>query len=320
MKSLTNKLVMSVLALVLTGVALSVGVLAWFTVNNTANIKQFSGTVQTGEGFYISADGATWVNTIDVSTLVNGVTFQGLTASTDGKTLSNLSGQTGTDIAGQFITFNLYFVGDDGLGSVNVTSITLESEAETSWIPGQEVPHTQSASDGNAPVKRSASDAARVAFIDLIATAANAIVFENPVGGTNTKGKGTLDLDNLALGMNQAVIYYNHFESNPPITQTMFNAAHAYSTVETGSPLTDETGSPLTQAITTLKTQTDPGAAALIAGIQGWNVPDAVTGVIGTDYVVGGVTVRVWIEGWDQEALNAILSGQINVTINFEAA
>ena len=57
MKSLTNKLVMSVLALVLTGVALSVGVLAWFTINNRANVEKFSGTVQTGQGFYISGDG-----------------------------------------------------------------------------------------------------------------------------------------------------------------------------------------------------------------------------------------------------------------------
>ncbi|WP_168711885.1 hypothetical protein [Acholeplasma laidlawii] len=48
MKSLTNKLVMSVLALVLTGVALSVGVLAWFTINNRATIEAFTGTVQTG--------------------------------------------------------------------------------------------------------------------------------------------------------------------------------------------------------------------------------------------------------------------------------
>lgn len=313
MKTLTNKLVMSVLALVLTGVALSVGVFAWFTVNNTANIEQFSGTVQTGEGFYLSSDGENWVNTLteaQMVTLAGNVTFQGLTASADGKTLSNLSGQTGNDIAGQFITFNLYFVGDNELVSVNVTSITLTSPAATSWIPGQIVPFTDSDEDGNDPVLRSASDAARVAFIDLIDTAASAIVFENPVGGTNTKGKGTLDLANLAAGMNQAVIYYNHFESTPAITQPMFDAAHAYSTVETGSPLS--------QAITTLDTQAN--AAALIAGIPAWNVPAAVTGVIGTDYVVGGVTVRVWIEGWDQEALNAILSGQINVTINFEAA
>jgi len=313
MKTLTNKLVMSVLALVLTGVALSVGVFAWFTVNNTANIEQFSGTVQTGEGFYLSSNGSTWVNTLNeaqMSVLAGDITFQGLTASADGKTLSNLSGDTGAAVAGQYIEFTLYFVGDAALSSVNVSSITLTSPAQTSWIPGQVVPFTDSAADGNTPVLRSASDAARVAFIDLIDTAANAVVFENPVGGTNTLGKGTLDLSELALGMNQAVIYYNHFDSTPEITQVMFDNAHAYTTVQTGSGIS--------QAVTSLDTQAN--AAAIIAGIPAWDVPESVTGVIGTDYVVGAMTVRVWIEGWDQEALNAILSGIINVTINFEAA
>src|SRR5690554_3337694 len=179
MKTITNKLVTSVLALVLTGAALSIGVFAWFTVNNTANVEQFSGTVQTGEGFYVSSDGATWVNTIDVSGLVSGVTFQAVTADLSGD-LYLIDGTTAD--GSTFIEFDLYFVGDNSLSTVNVTSISISSPSQTSWIPGEEVDFTDSATDGNEPVIRSASDAARVGFIDLI-TSSTAVIFENPATG-----------------------------------------------------------------------------------------------------------------------------------------
>lgn len=309
MKSLTNKLVMSVLALVLTGVALSVGVLAWFTINNRANVEQFSGTVQTGQGFYISADGAAWKNTLESSDLVltaSPVVFRAVTANATGKTLTALDG--GTPQAADFIEFKLYFVGNSALLNVAVTGITISSPSTTSWIPGQTVALTDSATNGNTPVVRSASDAARVAFIDLVSTTSNAVVFENGLLGTNTKGKGSFNEAAPVLGNNQAVLYYNHFATtaNPALTQAQFDAAHPYTTTETGSNLNVNVASFDTIANTT--------------SIQpaGWNVPTQVTGVIGTDYKVAAVTVRVWIEGWDQEALNAILSGTVNVTLNLE--
>ncbi|NLK12637.1 MAG: hypothetical protein GX312_03500, partial [Candidatus Phytoplasma sp.] len=31
------------------------------------------------------------------------------------------------------------------------------------------------------------------------------------------------------------------------------------------------------------------------------------------------VTVNVWIEGWDQEAYNAILNGKVNIDFSFKA-
>src|SRR5690554_1324324 len=218
MKTLTNKLVTSVLALVLTGAALSIGVFAWFTVNNTAKVEQFSGTVKTGEGFYVSTDGATWVNTIDVSSIVGSVTFEALAADVAGD-LFLIDGTTAP--AESFIEFNLYFVGDKTLTKVDVTSISISSPSQTSWIPGEIVPYTDSATDGNEPVIRSASDAARVGFIDLVNTS-DAVIFENPEGGTNTLGKGTFTAPGVD-GDNQAVLYYNHFGSTPVIDETLFN-------------------------------------------------------------------------------------------------
>src|SRR5690554_4732348 len=141
MKTLTNKLVTSVLALVLTGAALSIGVFAWFTVNNRANIESFTGRVQTGEGFYVSLDGQTWVNEIDSATLqdeIGNVTFRAMT-SQDGETFQEYdSNTTLVEAADGFIVFNLYFAGSNSLDEIQVSSLTL-SGSETNWIPGVSV-------------------------------------------------------------------------------------------------------------------------------------------------------------------------------------
>lgn len=317
MKTLTNKLVTSVLALVLTGAALSIGVFAWFTINNTANVGAFDGTVQTGEGFYVSLDGSNWKNNLtsqEMESAAGNITFQAVTADVTGKNLTYLDGNTAN--TSHYIEFDLYFVGSNDLLTVSVSSLNITSPNPTSWIPGQAVPFTDSRSDGNSAISRSASDAARVGFIDMIVTANDAVVFENPVGGTNTEGKGTFN-DPVQDGDNQAVLYYNHFSNtnNPALTVTQFNDAHLYDTTLSGTSI-----SPVV-SVAQLIVHTDPTVNALTGSITGWNVPDSVTGVIGAaDYKVGAVTVRVWIEGWDQEALNAVLSGQVIVDMVFEGS
>src|SRR5690554_5537053 len=161
MKSLTNKLVMSVLALVLTGVALSVGVFAWFTINNQANVSAFDGTVQTGDGLYISTDGSDWKNTItnaDLSVQLTNITFYALT-STDGVNLVDLDGVAANST--DFISFDLYFVTSDTFTGINLSNILLSGTA-TNWIPGVDVADTRSAGIPNTAITEYVSNAARV--------------------------------------------------------------------------------------------------------------------------------------------------------------
>src|SRR5690554_7755476 len=134
MKSLTNKFILSVLSLVLTGVALSVGVYAWFTINNTASIEQFSASVQTGEGFYVSldaTDNTSWRNTItttEIQTEIGAVTFLALT-SEDGMVINDFDGDPAA--SGAYIEFDLYFVGSANLNYVVLTSLTLDTPEAT---------------------------------------------------------------------------------------------------------------------------------------------------------------------------------------------
>ena len=58
MKKLTQKLVLSVITMALVVVALGTSTFAWFTLQNTASLEQFSGQVTAGEGMEVSL--GTW--------------------------------------------------------------------------------------------------------------------------------------------------------------------------------------------------------------------------------------------------------------------
>lgn len=303
MKSLTNKLVMSVLALVMTGVALSIGVYAWFTVNNTATIDAFEANVQTGEGFYVSLNGTNWQNTITSDDLTDAgllnVTFVPLT-SADGVALTNLDGSAA--LAGGYIQFDLLFVGSEALSNVQLTNILLSSTA-TSWIPGVDVAGTRSAGAPNAAITEYASNAARVSFKDLSTAATITVVEQSEEALADANSTDATFGNSLGKGSfltNEAVLFYNAIMS-VDIEETAFTAATLPSTIEAGTGVNTSVAA-LSSTNTTGKTFT---------------VGETITGVIGEDYKVGALTVRVWIEGWDQEAFNSILSGTLSVSFSF---
>ena len=297
MKSLTNKLVMSVLALVMTGVALSIGVYAWFTVNNTATIQAFEANVQTGQGFYVSLNGSTWQNTIttdDLDSELQNVEFVALT-STTGATLVTLA--NGSAPATGYVDFNLQFVGSSTLNNIRLTNVVIQG-SETSWIPGVAVPNTRSSADANAVVTEYASNAARVSFQDIITPATITVVEQSDTTDGNSLGKGT-------FAGNEAVLFYNAIMTTTPITSTQFTDAVLPATVQASS------------ALTTTVAALYPQSTDITSTGLSYTVPTSVTGVIGTDYKIGAITVRVWVEGWDQEAFNSILSGTLSVSFGF---
>ncbi|ABX81621.1 hypothetical protein [Acholeplasma laidlawii] len=301
MKSLTNKLVMSVLALVLTGVALSVGVLAWFTINNRATIEAFTGTVQTGEGFYVSLDGTTWKNTLtttEMQTAAGAVTFVPLT-SQDGIALYDLGSSTAATAG--FIEFDLLFAGSANLNNIIIDSLTL-SGTQTSWIPGIYVPGTRQtgAPDANTPILDYVSNAARVSFQDMITTTTSTI-FEQSVGtDTNSLGFGT-------YATNEAILFYNAIMDTDLVENDFDTAAAALALKPT-----EQAGNGLTVVVAAL----NPNGTV----ISGYTYDtSSLTAIGGSSAKVGAITVRVWVEGWDQEAFNAILSGVLTVNFNFTA-
>lgn len=295
MKSLTNKLVMSVLALVLTGVALSVGVLAWFTINNRATIESFTGTVQTGEGFYVSLNGTDWKNTLtstEMQAAAGTVTFVPLT-SQDGIDLY-AQGSAAVATAG-FIEFDLLFAGSANLNKIIVDTLTLSSPGK-SWIPGVDVAGTRSAGTPNASITDYVSNAARVSFQDMITTTTSTIFEQNSTTNGNSLGFGT-------WATNEAILFYNAIMATD-LVETEFNTALANTQAAVVA------GSGLTVEVATLNTN-----GTVITGYT--YDTSGLTSIGGANAKVGAVTVRIWVEGWDQEAFNAILSDVLTVSFNF---
>src|SRR5690554_6271290 len=209
MKTLTNKLVTSVLALVLTGAALSIGVFAWFTVNNTATVDSFEANVQTGDGFYVSLNGTEWYSTITsgmIQDVVDNSSFTQFNAltSTDGTTLTDLDGNAASP--GSYIEFNLYFVGSDAFTEIELSDLVLSSLG-AQWMPGIAVTGTQSENNANVVITEYASNAARVSFKNIY-TPAVVVVEQSANTDGNTTGFGTFET-------NEAVLFYNAIMDEP---------------------------------------------------------------------------------------------------------
>ena len=304
MKSLTSKFILSVLSLVLTGAALSVGVYAWFTINNTAEVQAFTTEVRAGSGFYVSLNGSDWTNiitTTDIETLIDAENFRfDNVYSPDGVTFETFAGvAANTD---HYIEFPLYFAGNASLTGVELTAMTLGG-SQTSWIPGMNVAGTRAASPANpsTPITDYASNAVRISFEDQLAASSPTITVIEKADAIegNSLGKGT-------WGNNEAVLFYNAIETNP-ILEADFTAATLPSTIV---------------AAASMSTVVSPLYTVAAATTAGWtpSLPTGITNVLGTDAEVAYVMVRVWIEGWDQEAFNAILSGSVELSFDFEGA
>lgn len=308
MKSLTSKFILSVLSLVLTGVALSVGVYAWFTINNTAQVDQFSADVRAGSGFYISLNGTQWYTDITtdmiteyLSTAKPNFQFDNVT-SPDGVTFKTLGGATAN--TANYIEFPLYFAGNASLNYVQLTGLTIGG-TQTDWVPGINVPNTRAASPANpsTPVTDYASNAVRISFADQLYDNTQMItVFEKGTSQGNTLGKGA------SFTENEAVQFYNAVEDND-ITEAMYNAAVLPPTLQAANSGMEENVAPL-YAI--------GGFASEVWGIE--KLPPGVTNVLGEDAEVAFMMVRVWIEGWDAQAFNAILSGTVTLSFDFQGA
>src|SRR5690606_37424849 len=167
-------LALSVLSLVLTGVALSVGIYAWFTINNTASIDPFSAQVRAGEGMYISLNKADWLTTVDSATIVSDLDSKGnatnlaafrfdAVTSADGSTFTKVVYEAGTGFDDNgiatantdYLSFDLHFAVSNNVDGIRATSVDVTSNP-TSWI----------ATGLTTPINRSVHDAARVAFVN----------------------------------------------------------------------------------------------------------------------------------------------------------
>lgn len=294
MKSITRKFVLAVLSLALTGAALTVGVYAWFTISSQVSVDQFEGQVMGSSGLLISLDGGTdaavWSGSITTDAIQNQINesnFErfGEVTSKDGWNLLTRGGNPAG--ATSYIEFNLYFAATEEINHIAVSDLLITSPGATTF-PSEIVT--------GETLTNHASNAARVSIMESESVGTVFEQAENEDG--NTLNKGTFGVW-PATGVNYAVAYYNAVaagnNSLTPITNADFEGVSLVETVEAAQGLVESN---------TVVANNPETEGPIISGLADYTKKFT-------------VTVRVWIEGWDQEAYNAILNGKFGVTMGF---
>lgn len=352
MRKLTSKLALLVLAVALAVVALGTTTFAWFTLGGNAQTETVTLDVSSSTGLEISYDGLNYKNTLTMNdfkaaaaVLSDSVTTNN-GAATGAGTITNNSGVSGAysaitlsdvttedgiafykQVAGvltaepstnhNFLEFNIW-VRQTGTGYVKLDA-TLSSTAK-SWLPDATIAaDTTTPADGTptlyaaqsltsslTPVNTYAAKAARISITSGTTTIATKI-------GTTTT---TADPDTFPTGAYDATSTTNYgasidYKNNLALAYDMVKS-YAFGTQISGVDFALPDANAVKATNTTGYAYTIP----LYAGTSTDTLPatTAVSNISTTSYVV-----RVWLEGFDYDCFNALLSGNLSVTLAFTA-
>lgn len=306
MSKMTRKLFLSIIAVVLTVFALGSTTFAWFTLTNTSTVQAFEAQIIGDSGIEISlgAHGTTfanpedaeWVTTLTtedveaylVATYGNTQIFNHVTTA-DGVSFSTLGSAALTATTSGFIELPLNFRSNTA-NQINWTTVSLTA-AGNSWIVDADFTDaTGTARVAGDSISVDASDAMRVAMVSDASYGDFTVAYEKPAGGSNVVlGVGGDLSDGVAAGEGDAGAMNYYYSKN---NELPVNA----DTVVTLSTLTDlAAGQPVVSLVDVTGSASDFGA----------------------DYY-GQVTVRIWLEGWDANAYNSILSQFVSTSFTFQ--
>jgi len=300
MRKLTNKLFISILTVAFAVIALGTTTFAWFTLSNTATVSPFNATVTAGQGIEISLDQTNWYTTLTEAKIEEFLFAAGtgkyastfkldLVTSTDGLAFTLMDGATGVNEAAgtHYIKFTLYFRSKDDTNiapkiywnNATITSTGKQWTADASFTDAVGAT-TPSVTAGDANLPRYAANAAR---ISIKGGADNPVIYElaenfDSKGNTVLGQKSKAELEALTAG------------------QKSYNAAKGVvQTVPAGAAIPNTVTDPADLDNNELITLT--GAA------KNWT---------------GSVSVVIWLEGWDQNAFNAILDDTLSIGLVFK--
>lgn len=301
----SKRILITSLTLVLMVVALGVGVFAWFTMNTKTSASGLEGTAEAGKGgFYISLNGTGWSDTVSLTSVDSSFSvFSDLTTKTgDLAKLVDLEDDDANDA--DYIEFSLYFLGGSDNKNIYITGLTFENTADTSWIAEDDVDAgTREVEKGDKMVSN-LSNAIRISIQDANSPS-SILIFEKAAdtpnfddsGGTTKTFYNTIGFEDDG-GNNFAVNYYNTIMA--PKSVNLSDAPNRTdNVVEENDPLTYKQVAVLSETVADGTTGDGHGFDPSF-----------------TNY--GEIIIRVWVEGWDQEAFNAVLNGTIKINFQFD--
>lgn len=313
----TKKLLTTSITLILMIVVLGTGVFAWFTINTKASATQLSGTAEAADGgFYIRLKGDTnWKNTVDLSDIkVKGSknVLKPLTTK-NGSEFTNLDGKVESD---GYIQFELEFLTGTKFSNVWLEHLSIVTETTTNWISEFDVTHPNNdqynVSAGD-KLNAKLSDALRVFLTDGSDTpdTTNKYIFENDNFSNEevvvTPGNPSNLVFNNTKGYGGFALAYQNRVNQTTVTVPNEIRDAGLTDLEIGS--LDSTDGVLLSI-----------ATKEVEGAQYVEYVKNTRQKLDTSFkFTTSVVIRVWLEGWDGEAFNAIASGQASLNFKFIA-
>jgi hypothetical protein len=299
MSKLARKLVLSVLTVVLTVAALGTTTFAWFTLTNTTVIQPFEVTVTESTGFQMAIGNPVlgqenlldWVNILvaeDIEAYIvdtYGTLRLNAVTTADGINFFSVDMNASTGTGSGFLELPINFRSEQEL-QIQWTNVTFPGttflwEADQPFVTAKGQPVISGDDISIFP-----ADSVRIAIVGNVPT----VGYELPNSVTNvvlTGGTTPLDLSYLTtigdgLGAQGNLNYYaNKNGGNLPV------GANAVTVLETITALNNE-------PIFDLEASTTSGQA-----------------------FYGKVMIRIWIEGWDANMYDAVLSSVISLGFSF---
>lgn len=319
MTKLRKKLLLSVLTLALTFIALGSTTFAWFTLGNNATANAFTGTVQGGQGIdiaFVDSENLIesdvnnykkydWKRSIDLSEKVlPALTFKDLT-STDGRDIKTIAGADAGE--NDYVDVSFYVRSMGTLSALNLTSFIDVNSDNFTWNPDANVLAADSTEEnikyqfqvGNG-VSWNALNALRVSFTVGEATPATN-VFEFDFNNNH------LYADDSAAGLAKRYADAKKYDITCPESSAVLKDTN---TIKVGTS-TDKINGNQQINITAVNLLNKNAVNADKAGSYELD---------GVTYNIYKVTLRVWMEGWDGDCINAIFAKKVKLGFALEAS
>jgi len=298
MSKITRKLLLAVLTVVLTVATLGTTTFAWFTLTNTSVIQNFNVDIIGDSGiqmalatFDTEPGDLQWRETITAPEVLAFIEAQfGATfvlnhvSSPDGINFYGLGiGAPGGSTSSGYLELPIHFRSED-VDQIAWTQVSLTSGAFSWRTPITFIDSKAVERLANSTFNVNAADAMRISVTGDILSTPSTVAYENPISATNTV-LGLQSGSDLTAA-NGAISYYFNSTATYPGGIATVNTINTITTLGTGVHVLDLTG----------------GQTATYE-----------------NNFYGRVMLRVWFEGWDAEAYNALLSRTITVRFQFEA-
>lgn len=308
MTKITRKLLLSIITVVLTVVALGTTTFAWFTLTNTSAVQPFEAEIVADSGIEVALGAHTtgstnptslnWVTTLTTEAVeayieaeynAGRIVFNHVTTA-DGVNFMTLGALAMTGTSSGYLEIPLNFRSDTA-NTITWTSVSIASTPENWTVDVSFTDFGGTARIAGSTVSVDASNGMRIAMLSEAAYGSHLVAYEKPGTAANhVLGTGG-DLSELVassadgFGNPGAMNYYYQKNNVLPFGAT---------------------------AVTTLATQTiiDNDVVITMANVS----------ASPTDYQAdffGQVMIRIWLEGWDANTFNSVLSRTISTQFIF---